>query len=159
MRTLTTLLACGLGMSLAFSAAQAEKVYRWTDAKGQVHFSSQPPRNQSNAEALTIKGQPQLGSAPSATTSEPNTGSSTQTTATTQDGKIKVEDKTKIPAGIDEKQAKENCRIATEHKKNLSENYNRRYQQADGSYRPLTDGERTDQNAKMDDVIKKYCTP
>ncbi len=156
MRTLTTLFVTGLGLSLSLGSSwvQAEKIYRWTDAKGQVHFSSQPPRD-NNAEKLNVKGQPQLGS-DAAHAAAPATA---LTNAATNDGTAaNSQSKTTIPASIDAKQAQENCRIATEHKKNLSENYSRRYQQADGSFRPLSDSERSEQNAKMDEMIKKFCT-
>ncbi|MEN9465979.1 MAG: hypothetical protein RL217_2160 [Pseudomonadota bacterium] len=153
MRTLTTLFVAGLGLSLSLGSSwvQAEKIYRWTDAKGQVHFSSQQPRDNS-AEKLNIKGQPQLGS------DAPVEGAAATAPSASDGQPAKAENKTAVPASIDAKQAQENCRIATEHKKSLSENYSRRYQQADGSFRPLSDSERSEQNTKMDEMIKKFCT-
>jgi len=40
---------------LASATVNAAKVYKWTDANGQVHFSQFPPEQQKQAESVDIK--------------------------------------------------------------------------------------------------------
>lgn len=58
-----TLLGALLLLSLGVSAA---KVYKWTDANGQTHFSSSPPPDQ-NAEQVQLRGSANVA-APEAST-------------------------------------------------------------------------------------------
>ncbi len=50
-------------LALTFSAAsfaQADKVYRWTDAEGVMHFSTSPPPANQPAEEITLDRGPTL---------------------------------------------------------------------------------------------------
>lgn len=55
MRNLTLIAACvAASAALMPPADAAEKVYKWTDANGVVHFSKYPPKG-GNAESMTLR--------------------------------------------------------------------------------------------------------
>ena len=142
----------------------ADKIYRWVDADNQVHFGSQPPAQNLQAEEVVLRIQQPSASAisntkASADASSDVNGNSTKpsTTSPKKDAANGAKPAVAITPSIDPELAERNCRIAKEQKQNLSENFNRRFQQADGSYRQLTDAERTAKTQQMDEVIKQYC--
>ena len=137
----------------------ADKIYRWVDANGQVHFGSQPPAQNLQAEEVVLRIQQPSAAAiskESNDTSSDVNGSSSKPSSK-KDVVKDAEPVAPAAPSIDPKLAERNCRIAKEQKQNLSENFNRRFQQADGSYRQLTDAERAAKTQQMDEVIKEYC--
>lgn len=133
-------------------AALADKIYRWTDANGQTHFGSQPPESVNQSEEVILRTQ-----RPSANT-DVTTNNNTASTAngSVNNNKETPEEAAVVPS-IDPELAARNCRIAKEQKQNLSENFNRRFQQSDGNFRPLTDAERATKTKQMEELIKQYC--
>lgn len=129
---------------LSATPAQAEKIYRWTDADGQVHFGSQPPRElQNKAEAIEVRT-PRL-STPAAA---PDTEATPAATTTTE---------VSLAPGISAEQAAAYCQQARQQKETLAVNFNRRFQMPDGTFRPLTDAERAEQNKTADEIIRQHC--
>ncbi len=136
-------------------ASFADKIYRWTDAEGQVHFGSQPPQQDNQAEEVKLRVHK-----PSSPTDTDTTNSAAGSEDKSSKNEVNAEEsvnKMTYEPAIDPEVAARNCRIAKEQKKLLSENFNRRFQQPDGSVRPLSDAERTARMKQMDDVIKQYC--
>lgn len=134
--------------SLVFCTwVQAEKVYRWTDENGRVHFSSQPPRSL-NEDVYKFH----VDKAADAPPPKP-VEASTETSKTAVKTKATEQQQPEIAP----KEAKKYCQQARDAKVKLSENFNRRYQQEDGSVRPLTDKERADMMKQANESIAAYC--
>ncbi|MGB1091139.1 MAG: DUF4124 domain-containing protein [Oceanobacter sp.] len=135
---------------LGISVSSLAQVYRWVDEQGQVHFGSQPPEQQLNsAENYRLRVPSSAQSAPAA--AEAKDGTEGQMSASPE--QVTAETKNKVSA----EKAAEYCQQARQNKKILSSNSSRRFQQADGSFRPLTDDERSQTIKKTDDVIQQYC--
>lgn len=143
MRFLSASLVCAL--LLTVFPAEASKIYRWKDADGVVHFGSEPPQDQPQAERYQLRVQP---------SSQPveNTAPKEEKAAP----QVKTETIT-MPASIDAETAKQHCAQAKSQKVMLSENFNRRYKQEDGTYRPFNDEQRAAKIAEMDKLISVYC--
>lgn len=130
-------------------STHAEKVYRWVDENGQTHFSSQAPRTL-DQDLYKVR----------VSKAAKDSGVKTKSAA---DKKEKVpqaaDDKqTELEkSGIDAKQAAVFCQQAKKARQKLSENFNRRYTQEDGSARPLTDKERANMIKQADAAIAGYC--
>lgn len=136
---------------LSTAPAQAEKIYRWTDADGQVHFGSQPPR-EVNLQAESVELRVQRGATPASTVP-------TQPKATTEAGQAEATTgkPVALQPSVSKEQAEKNCQQAREYKQALNEAANRRFQMPDGSFRPLTSAERDEQNKDVDELIRQYC--
>lgn len=129
-------------------SAHAEKVYRWVDENGQTHFSAQAPRtlDQDIYKVRVSKAAENSAvSAPASIVTETKKQAEQE-----QQGEAEN-------SAIDPKQAKVFCQQAKEARQKLSENFNRRYTQPDGSARPLTDKERASMIKQADAAIAGYC--
>jgi len=142
MRALFTLTA--LTATLLAAPVQANKVYRWTDENGQVHFSSQPPRGL-NDDLYKFHVDKPADPPPAKPESEK-----------VVDKQPKAKQEEQKPS-IDPIKAKEYCRQARDAKTKVSANFNRRFKQEDGSFRPLTDKERADMIKRANESIAAYC--
>lgn len=142
MRALFTLTA--LTATLLAAPVQADKVYRWTDENGQVHFSSQPPRGL-NDDLYNFHVDKPADPPPAKPVSEK-----------VVDKQPKAKQEEQKPS-IDPKKAKEYCQQARDAKAKVSANFNRRFKQEDGSFRPLTDKERADMIKRANESIAAYC--
>jgi len=129
--TLTFSLTCLLVCS---SAIAAEKVYKWTDAKGQTHYSQRPPLNTETEVIKTQTGH-----------SDPvNYGAATE--------QAPKEEADKKAAGKDNPpKDKERCEIARKNADTLKTYARIRIKGDDGEYRYLTPDE---QKQKMDEANK-----
>lgn len=146
-RFLTVLALYLFGLS---SVVQAEKVYRWVDENGQTHFSSQAPRTLDD-DVYHFRVDKAASSSQNKTTTTPSaTEKKTAAAATSAESEEQS-------SGIDPDKAKEYCRQAKESRQKLSENFNRRYLQDDGSARPLTDKERASMIKQAEAAIASYC--
>lgn len=63
------------GLLLVASAASADAVYRWTDAEGVIHISSEKPPKGVQAERIDVRSSP---SAPSSSRSKPSGSAAAQ---------------------------------------------------------------------------------
>ncbi|GGY46115.1 hypothetical protein GCM10011297_18680 [Bacterioplanes sanyensis] len=120
----------------------AEKIYRWVDENGQVHFSSQPRRgvDQDRYDVRIDRVEPPA-----------------EQTETETDSNETPQQETAATSGVDDAQAKELCDNARRVKDLISTNFSRRYRQEDGSVRPLTDEERKSKLETANQRIKDYC--
>ena len=136
---------------LSAAPAQAEKIYRWTDADGQVHFGSQPPHELSQpAERVELRVQRAASPASTVPAQPKATTEAGQTEGTT--GKPVA-----LQPSVSKEEAEKNCQQAQAYKQALNEAANRRFQMPDGSFRPLTSAEREQQNKEVDELIRQYC--
>lgn len=150
-RTLACLLpALALMSSLLPATVDAAQVYRWVDEKGQVHFDSNPPVDRlKQAQTYDIKVAPPATPAPRQ--DAPAAGQQGQPGQAEKD--------TEMKGSVSQKDAEKYCQQARDYKETLATDFSRRYTQPDGSTRPLTDEERTRENTKADNLMKKYCQP
>lgn len=151
MRTLAVILL--LAGTLMSPWSQAAKVYKWTDENGQIHFSSQPPRglNQDQYNLRVDKVTPPVKTQPATSA---DVKSKEQQTLQAEAEELQQE-----PAKnkVSKEKAAEYCANARDAKAKLAANFNRRFKQEDGSYRPLTDEERDNWNKRADQSISDYC--
>ncbi|WP_430461682.1 DUF4124 domain-containing protein [Thalassolituus sp. LLYu03] len=139
--SLLSLLLIGVSVN-----ALAEKVYRWVDENGQTHFSALPPEGVSDAEQYKFKV-----NKPSVSAAKSNDGKA-------EDNKAPAAEKAvETKASVSAEEAAAACKQARDYKTTLATNFNRRFKQEDGSFRPLTDNERSAENKKADELITSYC--
>ncbi|WP_157729863.1 DUF4124 domain-containing protein [Bacterioplanes sanyensis] len=137
MTKLTTVFsAAALLTSLLITSvpAQANKVYRWVDENGQVHFSSQPRRGV-NEDTYNVV----VDKVPAPITNE------------------EEEKAAETISGVSKEEAEALCANAQEVKSLLSSNFNRPFTREDGTVSPLSDEERQAKLKEADDRIAKYC--
>lgn len=141
----------------ASQSSFADKIYRWTDDNGQIHFSSHPPTQTEQAEEVLLRAYKPSTNSKTNTHSDTSADSNNNTVAANNIKEQPKEQPVAAKPVIDPEVAARNCRMAKEQKQVLSENFNRRFNQPDGSSRPLTDEERSSKLKQMDDLIKQYC--
>lgn len=130
-------------------SAFAEKVYRWVDENGQTHFSSLPPEgNNKKAKEYRLKVSPA-----SAEVEGYKINSRSQENTEKKDDEVIA-----TKASVSKEEADAACKQAKEYKATLATNYSRRFKQDDGSFRPLTDEERSAEMKKANDLISQYCS-
>jgi hypothetical protein len=149
------LLALSFTLVTLFSAtlpnqAAAAQVFKWVDDKGQVHFGAMPPESKTQkAEVYEVKVMPPSNS--------PVTSSS-QTPEGKQDDPTEENKVTELKGSVSAEDADQYCKQGRDYKQTLSGSANRRFTQADGSVRPLSDEERAAEQKKADDIIARYCS-
>jgi hypothetical protein len=136
---LSTLLALSIVCFLAFSqaSAAAEKVYKWTDAKGQTHYGQRPPLNTETEVIKTRTGHSDPVNYEAAPGSAPNVPKD-------------KEDK-KAEANSAPPKDKERCDLAHKNADTLKTYAHIRIKGDDGEYRFLTPDE---QKQKLDEASK-----
>jgi len=144
------LLLCLLLILLANAAA--DQVYRWTDARGQVHYGTQPP--QGEAEKILMRS-PQAVS---------NDGKSEDARAQMRqrlldsyqhERELKKKDKAKMAK---EKRRKNlRCKQLTRHWKNLHHYGPIYYQNEVGGRKFLNEKERQVEKEVLKNDLRKYC--
>ena len=141
--TLSLTLLTGFFLSVAVSAA----TYKWTDDKGNVHYSQHPPPDASYERIKVEKSKP--GEAPPATSNTPATTPATSS-GSPGDSKVVQEELSKNQ----EIRAK-NCEAA---KKNL-EIYTiyKRYRDKDGNVVRMDDNERMKKIEESKQNIAEFC--
>jgi hypothetical protein len=126
-----------MALWLPSHTALAEKIYRWVDEDGQVHFSSQP-RHGIDQDRYDIKFDK---------VEAPQPGSSEIDKTQESDSSVSM---------VSEEKARELCENAQEIKEQISDP-SLYFRQADGSVRPLTDEERKSKLETANQRIKDYC--
>ncbi len=122
-----------LAYSSAFAAA--EKVYKWTDAKGQTHYSQRPPLN---TETEVIK---------------PQTGHSDPVNYTTAAPKPEKKEETKQEPAKD----KERCEVARKNADTLKTYARIRVKDDNGEYRYITPDEQKQKLGEANKAIEESC--
>lgn len=128
---------------LGLGSAGAQQIYKWTDAQGRVHYSSQPPRDV-QAEPVRITPPP---SARQPQTSPPGTAQQEPAPSTAQDD----------PAAAHQAAYRENCEIARRNLALLEDESKRRFRIDGGEPVYLTDEERQARIAQAREMIATYC--
>lgn len=135
--TLTLSIACLLAFS-QFSAA-ADKVYKWTDAKGQTHYSQHPPFN-TDTEVM-----------------KPQTGHSDPVNYDAQfSSKHKPEEKVESKP-ISLPKDKERCELARKNADTLKTYAHIRIKGDDGEYRFLTPDEQQQKLDEANKAVEESC--
>ena len=137
-----------LGLTLSpFTFAAS---YKWTDSKGNVHYSQHPPQNKSYEKIKTPKHR--RSSAPTSKPASTGAGSSTIPSEKNTKG---GEDVLKNEIASHAETRKKNCEKA---KQNL-EAYSvyRRIRDPDGTIRVIPDKERAEQLKQAKDGVKQFC--
>lgn len=133
-----------------FNTAQADKIYRWTDENGQTHFGNQPPKNKiKQAEEVKIKTQAGIAT---------NDQTAADITETKNEKKPKVLKEQVLPQSISAQDAAANCTIARQGQEALGLSHNTRFQQKDGSFRPLSAEERMAKEKEVAELINQFCS-
>lgn len=137
------------------NTALADKIYRWTDENGQTHFGNQPPKSKvKQAEEVKIKTQ--TGNS----TSDSTAASSTNANKTDANSAKKPKELAEqvLPKTISAQDAAANCSIARQGKEALGLSHNTRFQQKDGSFRPLSAEERAEKEKEVAELINQFCS-
>lgn len=145
----TTLLLCLLlssGVALNAFAAQG-KIYKWTDAKGQVHFGSQPPAN-TNAQVMGTKAISEPVEGEAATQAAAGTPSAPSADKKTTAKASNSSPKTKDP---------ERCSNAKENVEKLNGYARIKVKDEDGNYRILTQEEQQQKLTEFNKAIEESC--
>ena len=136
----TTALLCLLPLQGAVAAAAA---YKWTDDKGEVHYSQTPP---TATKVEVIKTPANADSAPATTAPQSSDTAPAGTTSTPE--AAKAED-----AAIRAK----NCATARRNKDALKNTGEVTVKDANGLLHNLTPDERKTRNEEAEKNIKEYC--
>jgi hypothetical protein len=130
--------------------ALAEKVYRWVDEAGVVHFSATPPEG--GAEAVDLKYQRN----PDPATAEERLEAYQADLDTRMAEEKKAADESR-KASEEAAERQRLCRNARDVLESLSMNRTTRYKQDDGSYQRYSDEEYENRVAEARERIDEYC--
>lgn len=130
-------------MTIAFlmstvALAAPSKVYKWTDSKGQTHYSQHPP---ANTQTEVIK---------------PQTGHSDPVNYSTSEPKSDKEKSESSPAAAAPKD-KERCETARKNVETLKTYARIRIKGEDGEFRYITPDERAQKLAEANKAIEESC--
>lgn len=146
-RLLTSQLLLVLALGFSASNSSAAKIYHWVDEQGRSHYSENLPRDKL-AETMNVKaaGVGSAGSG-SATTSEKESAApkKAEQALTTLKAEVSPEDKAKY------------CQQSRQLMQQMNGNVQRRFEQPDGSYRKLTEGEISEYKVQAQEGISNYC--
>jgi hypothetical protein len=135
------------------AAADSQNLYKWTDDRGEIHYTQFPPPGKA---ALKMRvSAPDAGDASGAGTSPQQDADSMEKRKAAQD-KAAVEEKQQA-----EKEAifKKNCTVAHDNLAKLQETGKRRFRMPDGEVRHLTETERQSAIDKANQQIAEFCKP
>lgn len=134
--TLTLSFVCLLACSSTFAAA--EKVYKWTDAKGQTHYSQHPPLDTQTEVIKTQTGH-----------SDPVNYTDAAATA----AKAEKKEETKSAPAKD----KERCEVARKNADTLKTYARIRVKGDDGEYHFITPDEQKQKLNEANKAIEESC--
>jgi hypothetical protein len=134
--------------SALISTSHAAKIYHWVDENGRPHYSENPPREiQSEALNVQATGTGSAGSPAASTTSKPATKSS----------ETKSEEAEGLTAEHSPEEKAKYCQQSQKLLQQMNANTQRRFEQADGSFRRLEQAEIADYKAQAQSGIERYC--
>lgn len=129
-----------------FGVASAEKIYKWVDEDGQIHYSSQKPVGH-EAEAVKVKKGPKV------TPAEPGKQAATDTQNTDEDAAAKAQ--------LAKTDAENMRRLCEQAKKNMAAlNATVRVSKIDektGESVRMTDEQRVEAMKNAQKAFKEYC--
>lgn len=135
---------------LLVKPALAEKVYRWVDEGGVVHFSATPPEG--GAEAVDLKYQRN----PDPATAEQRLEAEQADLDTRMEEEKKAAEESR-KASEEAAELQRLCRNARDVLESLSLNRTTRYKQDDGSYQRYSDEEYARRVAEARERVDEYC--
>ena len=130
--------------------ALAEKVYRWVDEQGVVHFGATPPEGGAEAVDLEYQRNPDPAAA----------DERLKAYQTEFDTRMEAESEAAKESRKQREEAAERerlCSNARDVLESLSLSRTTRYKQDDGSYRRYTDDEYAERVAEARERIDEYC--
>ena len=142
-------LILSITLSALLSTSHAAKIYRWVDDKGLPHYSEKPPR-ETQSETLNVRST----ITGTASSSQPSKANNTKKAAKIE--KTEEEEKEKTSEHSPEDKAKY-CQQSRTLLAQMKGNTQRRFKQADGSFRKLEQTEITDYLSQAQDGIANYC--
>lgn len=142
----------------AFGSVNAQRIYKWTDENGTVHYSSTKPANDDNVEALRLKP-PKTVKKQKAREAD---AADSETTEAKADKETKQSPKEKRKArqqkaAVDAKEKQRKCSMARKNLASLSSSTRVATKGEDGERRMLSDKERVDAFKNANQVIKQNC--
>jgi len=131
------------------ATSHAATIYHWVDDKGRPHYSENPPRD-IKAEALNVRASGTGSAGRAATSSASSSGKKVKNTikepaAESLTSEHSSEDKAKF------------CQQSRDLLQQMNTNTQRRFEQADGSFRKLDQAEIADYRAQAQTGIENYC--
>lgn len=144
------IIAVGLGLALTSFGVNAagSGYYRWTDENGQTHFSQKPPEGKASDFVRSSTGSTEK---PAQSADDDPSKPQKKAEATPEQAK-----QPETLEALPEKDP-ERCARARNMQKSL-EGYSRiRAKQADGTYRVLTEEDKTQQRETAQKAIEIYC--
>ncbi len=136
-------------LGLALSTPTLAASYKWTDSKGNVHYSQHPPTGKSYEKIKTPKKH-RPPSSPAATPAASNSGTGSSKISTTNGEEVLKKERANN-AEI----RKKNCE-QSKHNLKAFTNF-RRIKDPDGTVRPIPDQERTERIKQAEQGIKEFC--
>jgi hypothetical protein len=143
-----TSLILSIVLSALLSTSHAAKIYRWVDESGLPHYSETPPR-EGQSETLNIR---------STATGTPSNSSSSKANSVKK--VVKKETANKEESLIAEHSPEDKAKYCQQSRDLLARmngNTQRRFKQADGSYKRLEQTEIADYKAQANEGIASYC--
>ena len=143
-------------MLLCLTPAMAEKIYKWVDENGQIHYSSQKPVGQ-EAQTVTVKKAPKVAPAKNNEEGENSSESTTTVDETTEDDPEADAAARAALAKADAVNNKKQCELARKNLAALSATVRVTKRDANGELVRLTDDQRLAAMKKAQAAIKQYC--
>lgn len=137
-------------LCLASSMAWSGTVYKWTDAKGQVHFGDQAPDGV-KSEKMSID----TGTAEKMANPGLESGSNNQPESAVVNGKPSAKNLGEAAKANNQRQ--KNCKIAKKNLKILENHARIRIKGKDGKLRYLTPQEIKTKKSEYEQVMKENC--
>lgn len=142
---------------LAFGTVNAQKIYKWTDENGNVHYSSTKPAND-NVETIKLK--------PPKVRKKPKQADLKSAESKADEAKDKQEKQpspkeerqaNRQKAAVDAKEQQRECNMARKNLNALSSSTRVATTDENGARRMLTDQERVNAFEKANQAIKQNC--
>ena len=143
-------------LMLCMTPAMAEKIYKWVDENGQIHYSSQKPVGQ-DAQTVTVKKAPKVAPAKN---NEENEDSADANAAAEEAAEDDPEADAAARAALAKADAvnnKKQCELARKNLAALSATVRVTKRDANGELVRLTDDQRLAAMKKAQAAIKQYC--
>jgi hypothetical protein len=134
-----------ISLALCISIAQAQQLYKWVDAEGNMQFSNQPPPQDAEAETLELDVTAPLQSAEPA--AEETSENDTQATDGNEGGMTP------------EQLRQNNCNVARRNQALFSSSEKLMIKHDDGKMYKITEEERQARLAEAQKHVDHYCEP
>jgi len=153
----SVILASFTTLLVLMSANTHAKIYKWTDANGQVHYTAQPPA-QSKKRIKVTDIEAEIKS--KAGKYRPSKTASTTTTAATDDAQSSTTDETKSEEKISgpDKQLVKYCKGQKNNIAQLRKNFRNVWIDSTGKKSKLSQEQRKEKITKIQNQMKEHCS-